>query len=165
MTDLLTPERRSWNMSRIRSKNTLPEKVATQLLRSMGYVVECHRSDLPGKPDIVLPRRHTVIFVHGCFWHRHRKCKFAYVPKTRLGFWKKKFRQNVARDITVSRSLRKKGWSVHVIWECETRDLTRVQKRIESILSNVIKGVVQRSLSSDCTGVNQSRRGLSSRVL
>src|SRR5258708_25813818 len=103
MTDLLTPERRSWNMSRIRSKNTLPEKAATQLLRSMGYAVQCHRGDLPGKPDIVLPRRHAVIFVHGCFWHRHRKCKFAYVPKTRLEFWKKKFRQNVARDIAVSR--------------------------------------------------------------
>ena len=87
----------------------------------MGFRFRLHRKDLPGKPDIVLPKHDTVIFVHGCFWHRHRNCRLVYTPKTRKAFWKKKFSDNVRRDRCNRTALTKAGWKVLVIWECETR--------------------------------------------
>ena len=119
MTDRLTPEHRSWNMSRIRNRDTAPEKIVRSLLHRMGYRFRLHRRDLPGSPDIVLPKYRTVIFVHGCFWHRHKGCKFAYMPKSRPEFWQNKFDTNVERDRRVKRELKKLGWRVIVIWECE----------------------------------------------
>lgn len=120
MTDHLTPEKRSWNMGRIKAKDTKPELVVRSLLHHMGYRFRLHRKDLPGKPDIVLPKYKIVIFVHGCFWHRHKNCKNATVPKTRKAFWKKKFENNVRRDTKNRADLRKLGWNVIIIWECET---------------------------------------------
>ena len=95
MVDNLTQEKRSWNMSRIKDKNTKPELVVRSILHRMGYRFRLHRKDLPGKPDIVLPKYKTVIFVHGCFWHRHKGCKYAYQPKSRVDFWQKKFKGNI----------------------------------------------------------------------
>lgn len=119
--DKLTPEHRSWNMGRIRSGNTKPELAVRSLLHRMGYRFRLHRKDLPGKPDIVLPKYKTVIFVHGCFWHRHPKCKYAYTPKSRIDFWEKKFTDNVARFKIVKKELAQLKWKVLVIWECEIK--------------------------------------------
>ena len=123
MTDTLTPERRSWNMSRIRSKNTKPEIIIRSMLHRMGYRFTIDgplNRILPGHPDIVLPKHHTVVFVHGCFWHRHRSCKMAYMPKSRTTFWLQKFQENVDRDRRAVCNLRRLGWGVVVIWECQT---------------------------------------------
>jgi len=117
--DIISKEKRSWNMSRIRSKDTKPEKIVRSLLHRMGYRFRLHVQDLPGKPDIVLPRHKTVIFVHGCFWHRHPKCKYAYTPKSRIEFWSKKFEDNIARFRVVKKELVHIKWKVVVIWECE----------------------------------------------
>ena len=129
MVDRISREHRSWNMSRIRSRDTKPEKIVRSLLHRMGYRFRLHRKDLPGKPDIVLPKYQTVIFVHGCFWHRHPRCRFAYTPRSRVRFWQKKFADNIARDKRVRQQLRRLGWKVIVVWECQTADesgLTRL---------------------------------------
>lgn len=117
--DTLSREKRSWNMSRIRSKNTQPEMAVRALLHRMGYRFRLHVEKLPGKPDIVLPKHRAVIFVHGCFWHRYPGCKYAYTPKTKHEFWQKKFRQNVERHKTVAGKLEEMGWRVVIVWECE----------------------------------------------
>lgn len=134
--DKLTKEHRSWNMSRIRGSNTTPEKLVRSYLHRMGYRFRLHRKDLPGKPDIVLPRYRTVIMVHGCFWHRHQGCKFAYTPKSRVEFWQRKFQSNVIRDKLVARQLRSLGWRILVIWECQVNDgkkLAQLSKSIKRI--------------------------------
>jgi len=128
--DRISKEHRSWNMSRIRSENTKPEKVVRSMLHRMGYRFRLHRRDLPGKPDIVLPKYHTVVFVHGCFWHRHKGCKYAYTPKSRVRFWQTKFHENVDRDRRVCRQLRRLGWQVVVIWECQTVDTVSLAVRL-----------------------------------
>jgi len=92
----------------------------------MGYRFRLHRRDLPGNPDIVLPKHHAVVLVHGCFWHRHKGCKFAYNPKSRVEFWQKKFKDNVERDKRNRKALLKDGWKVVVVWECELRDLDKL---------------------------------------
>ena len=132
--DKLSPEQRSWNMSRIRSSNTKPEIVIRSLLHRMGYRFRLHRKDLPGKPDIVLPKYKSVIFVHGCFWHRHKGCKYAYNPKSRQEFWENKFRANIKRDKEVKRQLQEKGWKVLVIWECELSNISSVKDKIDELL-------------------------------
>lgn len=109
-------------MSRIRGAHTKPELRVRSMLHNMGYRFRLHRKDLPGKPDIVLPRYHTAIFVHGCFWHRHRNCQFAYTPKSRVDFWQKKFTRNVERHAEVQAELESQGWRVVVVWECETKN-------------------------------------------
>ncbi len=134
MTDTISKERRSWNMSRIRGKDTGPERAVRSLLHRMGYRFRLHRNDLPGKPDIVLPKYRTAIFVHGCFWHRHPRCRYAYTPKTRVKFWKNKFAENVARDRRAMRALRRLGWRVIVIWECEVSTGESLAKRLVSTL-------------------------------
>lgn len=127
MTDRITKERRSWNMARIRSKNTKPELVVRSLLHRLGFRFRLHVKQLPGSPDIVLPKLRTVVFVNGCFWHRHPNCKFAYSPKSRRRFWENKFRSNVDRDRLLRRELTKLGWKVRVIWECQTRDILHLE--------------------------------------
>lgn len=121
MTDVVTPEKRSRMMSGIRGKDTKPEIIVRKWLHAHGYRFRLHRKDLPGKPDIVLPRYRTVIFVHGCFWHRHEGCKYAATPATRAEWWQEKFRQNVAHDAKVRQELENLGWRVIVIWECEVK--------------------------------------------
>lgn len=122
MADKITKERRSWNMSRIRSKNTKPEIVVRSLLHNLGFRFRLHRKDLPGNPDIVLTKYKTVIFVNGCFWHRHPGCKYAYTPKSRINFWANKFDQNTERDRRNHAVLTGMGWRVIVVWECEVYD-------------------------------------------
>jgi len=114
-------EKRSRNMSAIRSKNTKPEIAVRKLLHSLGYRFRLHKKNLPGSPDIVLPKYKTVIFVHGCFWHRHKNCKYASTPKTRKEFWEKKFRENINRDNLNQANLSLKGWKIIIIWECQLK--------------------------------------------
>lgn len=119
MPDKLNKSRRSWNMSRIRGKDTTPERAVRSLLHRHGYRFRLHLRDLPGRPDIVLPRYKTVILVHGCFWHRHRNCRNCTTPANNRDFWIKKLKGNVARDRRNEAKLRKAGWQVVVVWECE----------------------------------------------
>ena len=128
--DHLDKEKRSWNMAQIRAENTKPEITVRSLLHSLGYRFRLHRRDLPGVPDIVLPKLRLVIFVHGCFWHRHQKCKSAYTPKTREEFWNAKFKSNIDRDKRAIQALRKLGWRVVIVWECETKHIDSLTKRL-----------------------------------
>lgn len=136
LTDILTKDKRSWNMSRIRSKNTKPEMVVRSLLHRMGYRFRLHSTRLPGKPDIVLSKYKTVIFVHGCFWHRHPGCKYAYVPKSRQDFWMAKFRRNIERHEQIVAELIDLGWRIEVVWECQTANLQHLQSRLHMLLDS-----------------------------
>ena len=128
-------EQRSRNMSAIKSKNTKPEIAVRKLLHSMGYRFRLHRKDLPGSPDIVLPKYKTVIFVHGCFWHRHKNCKYASTPKTRQEFWEAKFRENINRDKLNQENLSSKGWKIIIVWECETKNIENLRDKIIDVFS------------------------------
>lgn len=121
-------------MSRIRGSDTTPEIRVRRLLHAMGYRFRLHRLDLPGKPDVVLPKYRTVILVHGCYWHRHEGCRYAYTPKSREEFWTKKFSENVERDDRCSAALQALGWCVLVVWECETDDPQRLEARLAGYL-------------------------------
>jgi len=126
--DRLTTERRSWNMSRIRGINTGPELLVRSALHRMGYRFRLNRQDLPGKPDIVLPKYKLAILVHGCYWHRHIGCKACYTPKSNVSFWEAKFARNIERDVEVRRILRAAGWRTLTVWECETKSLESLTK-------------------------------------
>ena len=122
MTDSLTPAERSAMMGRIRGTNTKPERIVRSWLHARGYRFRLHRRDLPGSPDIVLPRLRTVIQVQGCFWHRHPGCRLAYMPKSNLEHWQRRFSENVARDARTQAALEALGLRVVVVWECQVRD-------------------------------------------
>ena len=130
LTDIVDSRRRSAMMSRIKGRDTVPEVVVRRIVHRLGFRFRLHRKDLPGRPDLVFPRYRSVVFVHGCFWHRHEGCRFAYEPKTRTGFWSEKFHRNVARDRDNEKALRALGWRVLVIWECEMRNLTALEERL-----------------------------------
>jgi DNA mismatch endonuclease (patch repair protein) len=132
--DTLSVDQRSLLMSRIRGKDTAPELAVRSLLHRMGFRFRLHRRDLPGTPDIVLPRHATVVFVHGCFWHRHAGCKGATTPKTRRAFWRAKFEANVERDRRNRRDLRKLGWKVLTVWECQIRKTDRLESSLRRAL-------------------------------
>ncbi len=134
--DRLVAEKRSWNMSRISGRNTKPELEVRHLLHRLGYRFRLHRHDLPGTPDIVLPKYRTVIFVHGCFWHRHADCRYAYMPKSNVDFWNKKFSANVKRDAKVHRSLEQAGWQVVIVWECQLRDPDQLSSCLSSSITD-----------------------------
>lgn len=119
MTDVFSRTKRSWVMSKIRGKDTTPERRVRSLLHTSGFRFRLHVRDLPGKPDIVLPKHRTVIFVNGCFWHHHPRCKEAVYPKTRRKFWRLKIDGTIARDKKARATLRKLGWRVITVWECE----------------------------------------------
>ncbi len=121
MTDAKTDKQRSWNMRRVQSADTTPEFVVRSLLHRAGFRFRLRKKELAGKPDIVLPKYKTVIFVHGCFWHRHPGCKRASMPKTNVEKWRTKFEKNVKRDKWVQEALREEGWRVLVVWECEVK--------------------------------------------
>lgn len=133
MTDNLTADERSRLMARIGPKDTKPELIVRRFLHRLGYRYRLHARDLPGRPDIVFRSRKVAVFVHGCYWHRHPDCRFAYTPKSRVDFWTDKFEQNVARDERVSYELEARGWSVVVVWECQAKagDLAWLPGRIE----------------------------------
>jgi len=126
-------EQRSRNMSAIKSKNTKPEITVRKLLHSKGYRFRLHKKDLPGSPDIVLPKYKTVIFVHGCFWHRHQNCKYASNPKTRREFWEKKFKENIERDKKTQEKLKNLGWKTKIVWECEVKNREILILKLEDI--------------------------------
>ena len=142
MVDHITKEKRSWNMSRIKSKNTKPEVKVRSLLHKMGYRFRLHYKNLPGKPDIVLPKFKTVIFVHGCFWHRHKGCSRATTPKSNQEYWNKKFSRNIQRFNDVSNQIKSLGWNVITIWECETRNEDDTKKALSPLFSLNEKGCV-----------------------
>ncbi len=127
---------RSALMSRVHGKNTKPEMAVRRLARALGYRFHLHDSELPGTPDLIFPKLRKVIFVHGCFWHRHRGCSRTTTPKTRAAYWKEKFRQNIKRDAAKERTLKSLGWNVLVVWECETFDPGTLSDRIVAFLSN-----------------------------
>lgn len=117
----MTLDNASDRLKRVRSKNTTPEVRVRKALHKMGLRFRLHRADLPGKPDIVLAKHQTVLFVHGCFWHRHAHCPKTQMPKRNDGFWQRKFTRNVVRDAANQMALQDMGWRVAVIWECETK--------------------------------------------
>lgn len=139
MVDHLSPEKRSWNMSRVRSKDTGPEMKVRRLLFSMGFRYRINVKTLPGKPDIVLKKWNTVIFVHGCFWHRHKGCKDTTTPKTKTEWWLEKFKKNVTNDQKKRQALEELDWKVLVVWECETNQNDELLK--ERLYRRIVKNV------------------------
>lgn len=127
---------RSENMRRIRSRDSVPELAVRRLLFRRGYRYRLALRNLPGCPDIVFPGRRKVIFVHGCFWHVHRGCRLAHKPASNQTYWSKKLRRNVERDRSVVSQLTSMGWGVHVVWECETRDLNALAARLTRFLQS-----------------------------
>lgn len=132
--DRLTPERRSENMRRIRSRGTKPELLIRRLTHRLGYRFRLYRSDLPGCPDLVFPGRRKVVFVHGCFWHGHHCAVGSRVPKSNVEYWTKKIARNRARDVAARNQLQRDGWKVLVLWECETRNEAAIVKRLVRFL-------------------------------
>lgn len=133
MADTLTQERRSWNMSRIRGANTGPEVRLRSLLHKAGFRFRLHDPKLPGRPDIVLRKHRAVVFVHGCFWHRHPGCRNATTPSSRPDFWNNKFARTVERDRRKAAELANAGWNVITVWECD------LEKHPQTALAGVIK--------------------------
>jgi DNA mismatch endonuclease (patch repair protein) len=132
-TDIYSEQKRSEVMSKVRSKDTKPELQVRSWLHKRGFRYRLHRKDLPGCPDIVLPKYETVIFVHGCFWHQHPACKKATIPKKNHKFWKQKLKRNVERDSEHVDQLEEKGWKVITVWECAVKkDVEQIMETIES---------------------------------
>jgi len=133
MMDVHEPEVRSYNMSRIRGKDTKPEIIVRKYLHSKGLRFRLHDKSLPGRPDIVLKKYNTVIFIHGCFWHGHKNCKYFVIPKTRTEWWLEKINRNIANDNANYSKLKESGWNIITIWECELKPKTK-----EITLKNLI---------------------------
>lgn len=140
MADVHSPETRSFNMSQIKGKNTKPEELVRRYLFSHGFRYRKNVSMLPGKPDIVLPKYKTCIFVNGCFWHKHEGCRYFVWPKNNAEFWKKKIAGNVERDLRQQNELRLLGWNVVVIWECELKK-DRFNETMASVTDNLRNNV------------------------
>ncbi len=136
MADTFTAEKRSQIMRAVRGVNTTPELIVRRAVFALGYRYRLHAPELPGKPDIVFRPRKRVIFVHGCFWHQHSCPRGARQPKTRQEYWDKKLSRNVARDRRNRRQLNKEGWKVMVIWECQTKDLEKLGRRLQRFLAD-----------------------------
>jgi DNA mismatch endonuclease (patch repair protein) len=134
MADVHNKATRSYNMSMIRGKNTKPEMLVRKFLHAKGYRYKLHDKKLPGKPDIVLPKYRTVIFVHGCFWHGHTNCKYFVVPKTRTQWWTDKINRNKANDEKAIKALKKDGWKIINVWECDLKTV-----KVEKTLNTLIK--------------------------
>ena len=138
MADIKSPEQRSLNMSKIRSKDTKPEEYIRKLLFSHGFRYRKNVKNVPGHPDAWLARYNTAVFVNGCFWHRHEGCKYAYMPKSRIEFWNDKFQKNIARDKVVEDQLKEQGIRSLVIWECTVRKMMQ-KNNIESDTLNLVE--------------------------
>lgn len=134
MVDSLTPEKRSEVMARVRSKNSRPELAVRKIVFAFGYRYRLHARTLPGCPDLVFRPRRKVIFVHGCFWHRHANCILARMPKSHIDFWTTKLEGNRKRDERNKRALAREGWKVLTIWECQLRNAERLEARIRRFL-------------------------------
>lgn len=140
MFDIKTKEDRSYNMSRISGKNTKPEKLVRKYLFSQGFRYRKNDRKLPGTPDLVLPKYRTVIFINGCFWHGHEGCKYFVWPKSNVDFWRNKILTNIARDKLQTKQLKKMGWTVLVVWECELRPKTR-QATLETLKNKLLQSL------------------------
>lgn len=149
MTDVVDVATRSRMMSGIGGKNTKPELLVRKALFAAGFRFRLHRKDLPGRPDVVLPGRRVVVFVHGCFWHAHQGCPYAKTPATRREFWEAKLAANVERDRRTREALLSAGWRVLVVWECATRS-SGVRERLSELLTRWIEGV---ELSGELSGM------------
>ncbi|PYS21342.1 MAG: very short patch repair endonuclease [Acidobacteria bacterium] len=134
MADVFTPEKRSAIMSRIKGGNTKPEILVRRIVHSLGFRFRLRPQNLVGKPDLVLPRYRKIIFVHGCFWHGHARCRRSTLPTSNVAFWQKKIEGNKARDRNVVRTLRRMKWDILVVWQCETTHIERLTKRLERFL-------------------------------
>ena len=132
MVDRISEEKRSWNMSRIKGSDTNPEIIVRSFLHRQGLRFRVNDKNLPGKPDIVLKKYRTIVFVDGCFWHRHTGCRFAYTPKSRIEFWTEKFKSNVKRDRKVNTMLKEQSWNVVRIWQCQVKP-EGLKKLVEKI--------------------------------
>lgn len=143
MSDVHSPEIRSYNMSRIKGKDTKPEEIVRKYLFSRGFRYRKNVSALPGKPDIVLPKYRICIFVNGCFWHKHEGCKYFVWPKNNAEFWKSKIESNIARDLVNQKKLRDQGWMVITVWECELRK----DKREETL--ETLAGTIKTKMTMD----------------
>lgn len=139
MTDVFSEEQRSYVMSRVGSKNTKPELLVRSFLHRVGFRFRIHGRKLPGNPDLVLPKHHTVVFVHGCFWHRHKDCRRATMPASRVEFWKDKFDKNVARDRKNLALLKETGWRAIVLWECEIANVKGREERLAKLAEEILK--------------------------
>jgi DNA mismatch endonuclease, patch repair protein len=137
MADVHDKETRSYNMSQIKSKNTKPEMLVRKFLHSNGFRYRLHVKKMPGKPDIVLPKYKTVIFVHGCFWHGHAYCKYYVIPKTKTEWWLNKINGNIGNDLKAIKSLKKEGWKIITLWECDLK-LLKAQKTLNSLLKKLL---------------------------
>lgn len=137
MTDVHSTETRSYNMSRIRSKDTKPEELVRKYLFSKGLRYRKNDSRLPGKPDIVLPKYKAVVFVNGCFWHGHAGCHYFVWPKNNAEFWKEKITGNISRDQRNYELLRELGWHVFVVWECELKRQSTITASLDSLINNI----------------------------
>jgi DNA mismatch endonuclease (patch repair protein) len=133
--DRLTPEERSRVMSRIRGKDTKPEMAVRRFVHGMGFRYRLHRRDLPGCPDLVLPRHRKVILVHGCLWHLHADCRAGRIPGSNVAYWEPKLRRNAERDTANEAALRLAGWEVLIVWECETKKAAVLGERLRSFLN------------------------------
>jgi DNA mismatch endonuclease (patch repair protein) len=137
MTDVHDKKTRSYNMSMIRSKNTKPEILVRKFLHAQGFRFKLHDKKLPGKPDIVLPKYKTVIFIHGCFWHGHRGCKYFVTPKTRTEWWLNKINSNVANDLKAVKALRKENWRIINLWECDLKS-NKINKTLPKLPGKIL---------------------------
>lgn len=137
MADVHTKVQRSYNMSRIKSKDTKPEMLVRKFLHAQGFRYKLHDKTLPSKPDIVLPKYKTVIFINGCFWHGHNNCKYFTIPKTRTEWWQNKIENNKANDAKAVKALKKEGWKVIMIWECKLKS-TKADKTLSQIIHQLI---------------------------
>lgn len=135
MADRFTTEHRSKIMAAVRSRNTVPERKVRSIVHRLGFRFSLRRNDLPGRPDLAFPRLKSVIFVHGCFWHRHPGCPRASTPATNQAFWQAKFERNVRRDVDALARLQSLGWKSLVVWECELKELDNLEKRIRDFLN------------------------------
>lgn len=134
MTDVFSKEKRSWIMSHVKGRDTKPEMLVRSFVHRMGFRFRVHRRSLPGKPDIVLPRHGKVIFIHGCFWHGHKRCRRSKRPTTNKGFWNEKLDRNIERDRHFRRRLGRMGWKVLVVWQCETQKPEHLLVKLERFL-------------------------------
>ncbi len=136
MADHVNRAKRSLIMAAVHSRDTMPEIAVRKIVHSLGYRYRLHDSRLPGRPDLVFPSRRKVVFVHGCFWHRHAQCKYASSPKTRVAYWQAKFFANVARDRRTRRELKNLGWTQMTVWQCELKKPEKLTERLDDFLAD-----------------------------
>jgi DNA mismatch endonuclease, patch repair protein len=146
--DRITQQTRSLIMSRVKAKDTTPELRVRKIAYALGYRFRIHRRDLPGTPDVVIPKLRLVLFVHGCFWHRHTGCVRATTPRSNYEFWRRKLDRNVERDEQAMSDLAAKGWDARIIWECETKDAVALAVRLRELFESRLNDLCQKRKNS-----------------